>query len=281
MVISPDLINEPKISGCFDKTALSSLASPMVELNFTSLISGFRGTAGIVIRNLDSGHDAQFNQELLFPAASLIKLAILWEFFYQCAIGVVDPVEEIELQAQDMVIGFGVLRQLNPGLKLRLLDLATLMIVISDNTATNLLIDRLGMDNINNSIQQLGLVNTALQYKMFDPRDVNRDNFTSPADVARILEAFVRQRQLLGQYGDEPLRILEGQQCKNKLHLGLPKGVQLANKTGELLWIEHDAGILFAKDKEIVIVVMTQGLSENYDGIRLCRDVAKLVYQNI
>ncbi|MGL6342518.1 MAG: serine hydrolase [Waterburya sp.] len=109
------------------------------------------------------------------------------------------------------------------------------MIVVSDNTATNLLIDRLGFYNINNSIQQLGLVSTTLHYKMFDPRDWEQDIFTSLADIALMLETFVQRKHLLGQYGDEPLKILEGQQCRTKLTLGIPKGSRLANKTGELM----------------------------------------------
>lgn len=252
----------------------------MVKIDLRSLASSFQGTVGIVIKDLASGQCTQFNQELLFPAASLIKLPILWEFFHQSAMGMINLAEEIELRASDMVIGSGVLRQLHPGLRLRLHDLATLMIVVSDNTATNLLIDRLGSDKINNSIQQLGLMSTTLQYKMFDPHYRSRDNFTSPTDIALMLETFVQHKQLLGQFGDEPLKILEGQQYKNKLHLGVPKGTRLANKTGELLWIEHDAGILFVRDREIIVVVMTKDLHENYDGIQLCRDVARLVYEN-
>ena len=253
----------------------------MVKIDLQPLISNFQGATGIIIKSLNRDQQFQFNSNLLFPAASLIKLPILWEFFHQCETGLIDPTEEIELQNEDKAIGFGVLRQLKPGLKLRLHDLAVLMIVISDNTATNLLIDKLGMDNINKSIQHLGLTHTALQYKMFDPRDPEQDNVTSPADIARMLEAFVQDQPLLGRYGNEPLKILQDQQCKNKLHLGLPKGTRLANKTGDSLGIEHDVGVLFGREGAVIVVVMTKDLSANHDGIELCRDVARLVYHNM
>jgi beta-lactamase class A len=253
----------------------------MIDADLKSLVSSFRGTIGIVIKNLNSDRTIHFNRELLFPAASLIKLPILWEFFHQCATGSIDPEEKIELRAEDMVIGFGVLRQLSPGLNLRLRDLAVLMSVVSDNTATNLLIDKLGFDSINSSIQQLGLSSTALHYKMFDPRDWEQDNFTTPADIALMLETFVQRKQLLGQYGDEPLKILEGQQCKNKLPLGMPKGIRLAHKTGESIGVEHDAGILLVRGTKTIAVVMTKDLEDNYDGVKLCQNVARLVFQNI
>lgn len=253
----------------------------MLETDLKSLVSGFRGTVGIVIKNLNSDRCIYLNNKLLFPAASLIKLPILWNFFYQCATGSIAPEDKVELRAENMVIGFGVLRQLSHGLNLRLRDLAVLMTVVSDNTATNLLIDRLGFDNINSSIQQLGLFSTALHYKMFDPRDWEQDNFTSPADITLMLEAFLQRKQFLGQYCDEPLKILEGQQCKNKLPLGMPKGIRLAHKTGESMGIEHDAGILFVKGTKAIVVVMTKDLEENYDGVRLCQNVARLVYQNL
>ncbi|MBE9010955.1 serine hydrolase [Pseudanabaenaceae cyanobacterium LEGE 13415] len=248
---------------------------------FESLIANFPGTPGIVVKTLGQEQCFRFNAELLFPAASLIKLPILWEFFYQCATGRIDPTEEIELRDEDIAIGFGVLRQLKPGLKLRLHDLAVLMTVISDNTAANLLIDRLGMENINTSIQNLGLMHTKLQHKLHDSSDLNQDNFTTPTDMARMLESFVQQQSLLGEYKHEPLKLLEGQHCKNKLHLGVPKGTRLANKTGEALWLEHDVGVLFGQREAAVIVVMTTGLVENYQGIELCREVARLVYQEL
>lgn len=253
----------------------------MNRINFEPLISNFQGTPGIIVKLLDQDQSFQCNSDLLFPASSLIKLPILWEFFYQCAAGSINPIEEIELRDEDMVIGFGILRQIKPGLKLRLHDLVVLMIVISDNTATNLLMDKLGIENINNSMQRLGLTHTVLHHKMYDLGNTNQDNFTTPADMARILEAFVKDKQLLGQYSDEPLKILEGQQCRNKLHLGISRGTRLANKTGESLWLEHDVGVLFGQEATVIVVVMTMGLLENYDGIKLCQDIARLVHQNL
>ena len=76
-------------------------------------------------------------------------------------------------------------------------------------------------------------------------------------------------------------KILQDQQCKNKLHLGFPKGTRLASKTGESLGIEHDVGVLFGQEDVVIIVVMTQDLSANYDGIELCRDVARFIDQNM
>jgi beta-lactamase class A len=261
----------------------------MNEINLQPLLANFQGTPGIIIKTLDREQCFEFNSDLLFPATSLIKLPILWEFFHQCANGSIDPAEEIELQCDDMVFGSGILRQLNPGLKLRLHDLAVLMTVVSDNTATDLLIDKLGMDNINKSIQSLGLRNTELKYKIreyFDESEERKD-LTTPEDMLLMLEAFVCKKQHLGEYSDEPLKILKGQQRKHKLQLGIEREdlkkdrLEWANKTGDAQGIDHDAGILFGKEEIVIIVVMTKDISDRYQGIELCRDVTKLVYQNI
>ena len=99
--------------------------------------------------------------------------------------------------------------------------------------------------------------------------------------VGILIDALDRQRKpALGRYRDEPLKILEGQQCKHKFHQGIPKGTRLANKTGEMAGIEHDAGILFVKSLEVIIVVMTKDLQQNYDGVRLCRQISRLVYEH-
>jgi beta-lactamase class A len=260
----------------------------MNEINLQPLLADFPGTPGIIIKTLDREQCFEFNSDHLFTAASLIKLPILWEFFNQCANGSLDPAEEIELQSRDIVPGSGILSQINPGLKLRLHDLAVLMTVVSDNTATDFLIEKLGVDKINKSIQSLGLKNTELKYKMHD-YFLGKKDLTTPQDMLLMLEAFVCKKQYLGKYGDEPLKILKGQQRKHKLHLGIPRKnplksentIELANKTGDAEGIEHDIGVLFGKEETVIIVVMTEGISDRNHGIELCRDVARLVYQNI
>jgi beta-lactamase class A len=244
------------------------------------LVADFPGRVSIVISQPGTGERISINEDLPFPAASLIKLPILWEFFMQCERGQLDPDEVYRLAEADKVQGFGVLRQLEAGATLRFMDLATLMIVVSDNTATNLLIDRLGMEAIENTIQALGLQGTSLKRKMFDHSDPTLENFVTARDVERILQLLLFDNAPLGKYRDRPRTILAGQQCKNKIHVGFPKDTWIASKTGDSPGLEHDAGLVRLGTGEYILVVLTNELTCNYDGIELCRQAARLLYRH-
>lgn len=241
-------------------------------------IANLAGTAGIILYDQESGDEAAWNPDEVFLAASLIKLPILWHFFREAGAGRLDPDEPMTLAAADMTPGFGVLRSLQPGLVLRLRDLASLMIVVSDNTATNLLIDRLGIEPINGAIRDLGLAQTVLMRKMYDYRDPAKNNYTSPRDMVRMLQALAAGEGLQPAYQAEAMQMLLGQQCRNKLPSGLPRSARLAHKTGDQSQVEHDAGIFFGAQRTLVVVVMTKDLARNVDGVSLCRQVGEIAY---
>ena len=170
----------------FETRPVDQRGLPMtLDIDIDSLVADFPGRVSIVISKPGTGERVSVNEEIPFPTASLIKLPILWEFFRQCERGRLDPDEAYRLSEADKVQGFGVLRQLTPGVALRLMDLATLMIVVSDNTATNLLIDRLGLAAIDSTIRDLGLQGTSLKRKMFDHSDPTLENFVTARDVER------------------------------------------------------------------------------------------------
>lgn len=244
----------------------------------TALVDGFDGVAGILLRDLATGEEAAWHPDTTFVAASLIKLPILWHFYLACSRGALDPDEQVTLLPEQMVPGFGVLRSLAPGLTLRLRDLATLMIVVSDNTATNLLIDRLGIGAIDASIQALGLTKTVLQRKMYDYSDPTRNNYTSPRDMVALLRHFAANDQLTPAWQAALMQTLLGQQCRNKLPSGLAREVKLAHKTGDMPQIEHDVGIFFGSQRTLAVAVLTKDLARNVDGVTLCRRVGEMVY---
>jgi len=249
-----------------------------LPLDLAPLLAGFQGVAGIVLHDLDSGQETAWNPDEVFVAASLIKLPILWHFYLECTHGHLDPDERITLTAAQMAPGFGVLRSLQPGLALRLRDVATLMIVVSDNTATNLLIDRLGIAPINQTIHALGLPQTELQRKMFDYSDPAKNNYTSPRDMATFFRHVATSDQFDPLFQAELMQTLCGQQCRNKLPAALPREVKLAHKTGDMPQIEHDAGIFMGAQRRLIAVVMSKDLARNLDGVALCQHVGQLAY---
>ncbi len=239
-----------------------------------------KGIAGFVIEDPRKGLREDWNAEEVFPAASVIKLTILWELFRRVEEGDFSLQKEIELLEEHKVGGFGILKEMHSGLRPSLKDLATLMIVLSDNVATNLLMDLLGMENINGTAAKLGLKGTSLQRKMMDAEAKVRglDNFTSPGDIALLLRHYLEGPELSSFSREAMLDMLLRQQCNNKLPLRMPEGTPLAHKTGDLPGTEHDAGILLLPERPIIIVVMTKNLADNQEGIIFNNEVGELLY---
>lgn len=252
----------------------------MIAETLSQLAQELPGTAAYFVSCLDTGETISQNAHAPFPAASLIKLPILWEFYRQVVSGQLDPSEELFVPAEEVVGGCGIIKDMGPNLRLRCGDLARLMIVLSDNTATNLLIERLGLAAIANTIAELGMAQTALQRKLMDyaARDRGLDNFTSAYDVALLLQKLARGEGLPGAACQEMLAILHRQQLRNKLPALLPEEAWLAHKTGEQTGNEHDAGIMRRAEKTAVVVVMTRQLASKQDGVFFCQQVGRAVY---
>ena len=172
------------------------------------------------------------------------------------------------------------LHKFSSGASLRLEDLALFMLAVSDNTATNILIDYLGMDKINTSIKALGTKETILGRKMldFEARKAGRDNFTSAADVGIVLASFLKEDPRV-------LDMLSLQKNRSKLPSALGYDDMddlepvLAHKTGELGGIEHDSGIFFyATPRPVIVVVLTENLPDSATGCAFIGRIGKIIY---
>ena len=155
------------------------------------------------------------------------------------------------------------------------------MIILSDNVATNILIDALGMAKINETIRQQGFSHTSLQRKMMDgkAKEQGLDNYTTAYDVKMLLMGLEQQASTLSPASRQQfIDILKRQQCNNKLPKLLPADTSLAHKTGDLPQVEHDAGIMYIEDKPIVVVVLTKALVDNLDGVKFNNVIGKIVY---
>ncbi len=268
-----------------------------------AMIANLGGRVGLVVNDLKDGSATAHDEDAKFSAASIIKIPILWRLCADFESGAISPHGEIVVRDAVKVGGTGILKEMHDGIVVTVMDLATLMIVVSDNTATNLIIDMVGMDRVNRTMSSLGLRDSSLQRKMmdFEAKKAGRDNHISARDMALLLERLVTANGLGKEYCDLALNIMLRQQLNNKLPRGLllcpacrkavkdypqcpwcyedlrknpPAGARLAHKTGELAGVEHDAGVLFLKERPIIIVVLTADLKNNEDGIRFIGDVA-------
>ena len=153
------------------------------------------GVLGVQALDLASGERFGVNAELVFPQGSAIKVAVLLELYRQAEAGRLRLEERVAVRAAQQVGGAGVLQSFGDGSsELALADLAVLMIVLSDNTATNLLIERLGMENVNRTLAGLGLRETKLQRLMMRPRESARgqENLSTPAEAAALMARLAR-----------------------------------------------------------------------------------------
>lgn len=223
------------------------------------------GITAIIIKD-SKGNRIDINPEVTFPSASLIKLFVLLSVTKD------DYKNKVKLKNDEKVGGFGMLQTLDEGLELTVKDLCYLMICLSDNTATNMLIDYLGIEKINKIIIENGFKNTVLGRKMMDMEGKKRglDNFTSAEDVLKVLEILFQD--------ENNLNILKKQMCNSKLPLYFFRKAEFAHKTGDLVGVEHDAGRLFLNNEYIDIVVLTKDLENNKDGVIINNLVGELVY---
>lgn len=245
--------------------------------SFEKLIEDAAGEVGLQISDSAGSLNLSHNAERVFSAASVVKLPILCTYFEECNLGNVDPEEVVSIHPDDLASGTGVLRGLPLAAQARLSDLASLMITVSDNSATNMLIERLGMDRINQTCSDLGLASTALQRRMcdFERADAGFDNLMTAADTVRLLEVVLESANAGETWAEEYLKILGAQQFKSKLPYHFPISADFRHKTGERPRYEHDAGVLLHDDRTVVIALFTEGFPTRQSGIEFCQEIGQ------
>jgi beta-lactamase class A len=243
-------------------------------------LMGFDGRMGIAIEVQD-GESFTINGDQEFPSASIIKLPILLAALIKAKVGEIDLDQVIKISNKSKVGGSGVIQALSKHASLSIKDLLTLMISVSDNTATNMIIDMIGMDAINDVFNQVGLTNTVLQRKMMDFQaiEMGKDNLTSPKEMIHCLKLLNGLNFKIGFEGTVIAReILASQQFKNKLPERMDQeNIIILNKTGELLGVEHDCAILEYRGRRVYLAVMMDGLLEQYSAKQMMHRIGKYI----
>jgi beta-lactamase class A len=248
-----------------------------VDRALVELLNPPTGVVALAATHVESGRTWRHNEHLRLPSASLIKLPILAAFWKTVEAGRLDPAERVTVPAEALrVEGTGVLKALAPGLQPTWSDLATLMITVSDNVATNLIIDRLGMEAIQGWIDKAGLAETRIERRMMDraAMSAGRGNWTSAADMEAMLLAIVAGRCVSGEASREMRRVLEAQQIQDRLARLLGEGVRVANKTGNFADVIHDAGIVSSPKGALVVAVLTQGVRPTWRAMDITAEIA-------
>jgi beta-lactamase class A len=238
------------------------------------------GVCGYAVKDLTSGEAFEHNADLVFPTASSIKVAVLAELMRQAEQAKVNLQEEHTIHRSETVAGDPILYMLGDGtVTMTWRDIATFMVVLSDNSATNMLIGRLGMDNVNAEIARLGLTQTHLRRRMIDLDAARRgnENVSTPRELSALLEKLWSGGPLDADHTKEYFRMLS--LPKDSLfNKALADTVPIADKPGALEAVRCDTGIIQIPGHPFVMTVMTTYLATERQGEESIEKIARLVY---
>ncbi len=223
------------------------------------------GVAGFCLQDLATQETMGWHEQEGFPVASTIKIPVLVTLLNRAEKGEVDLQERIALTPDVLVPGSGVLTYLEGPLDLSVLDIAQLMIMVSDNTATNLCIDWAGMDATNELMASLGLGNTRIRRKMQDHESVarNEENVSTPADAVRLMRALYEGLPSPG-VAEQSLAILR-KPNRGPIERAMEAGVAVSNKPGGMERVRCDAGIVWLPRHPYALAIMSKfGMGHPY-----------------
>ncbi|AZV56604.1 serine hydrolase [Clostridium sp. AWRP] len=232
-----------------------------------------------VIENLKTGEKIAYNENIVVPSASLIKIPIMMEILNQVKEGKLSLKQRITVE-DNVKVPFSILNLLESGNSYTLKDVITLMIIQSDNTAANILMDLAGMDNVNNYVKNLEIKNTVLQRKMMDSqaRKEGRENRTTAADMAKFFEIIYKGEKIKESYSVIMKNILTAQLDNSVMRLNIPDDTLIAHKTGDLDGISHDAGIVYLPNADYIFCGLTWDAVTNNFARETIGKISKIAY---
>jgi len=261
---------------------LQTVRHEKLESEFKRVAQQLQGVMGYAIKDLSTGESFYSNADLVFPTASSIKLTVLLELMRQAQEGKLSLEEKHTIRRSDMTVGDTepILTMLGDGTAaMSLRDLAIFMVVLSDNSATNILIERLGMENINAGIARLALKETKLRRRMIDLEAARRgnENVSTPRELMTLLEK-VRAGQALDSAHTREYFDLLKLPKDSLFHKALPDTVPIADKPGALEAVRCDAGIVEISGRPVALSIMTTYLAHDSEGERAVEEAARLAY---
>ena len=253
-----------------------------LEERLTRKIEGFAGVAGVSVKDLTRGDGVSVHGGEEFPTASTIKIHILTRLLSRAEAGEIDLGERIKITPEKHGAGSGVLHYMENEPDVSVLDVAILMIIVSDNTATNMCIDWAGIEATNALLGEMGLTATKLRRKMMDSEAIHRgdENVSTPNELVAMLE-MLHQGKPSPKVAEQVLRIISKPKSA-PLNRAVPSNLVVANKPGGMERVRCDAGIVFLGDRPYAIAVMTKfGLEDAIRQEGFIVDLVQDVHQTM
>lgn len=267
---------------------------PAVQSQIESRIAASHADVAVAFRTLDGKMEFFYRAEDSFHAASTMKVPVMIELFHQVQEGKLNLNDRIPIHNDFHSIVDGSVYKLNPADDSELLlydaqgetrslsELCDLMITVSSNLATDLLIEKLGVDNIRATTEALHANGMNVVRGVEDNKAFEKGlNNTTTARALEILMTAIASGKAVGAgYSEQMILILEHQKFNEGIPAGLPVGMRVAHKTGEITKIHHDAAIVYAP-RPFVLVILVRGIVELKESSAVIADITRLLYQSV
>ncbi len=276
--------------------------NPFAKLqnHLRQLADSLHAEIGVAYRDLETGREFFFNEKQMLHAASTMKVPVMIEVFRQAERGKfrLDDSLLIKNEFQSIVDGSPYRLDLSDdsdstiyralGTKVTVRRLVEQMITVSSNLATNILMQKVGAENVTATLRTLGANNMQVRRGVEDGKAYQRglNNQTDAFDLMLTLQTIAEKRAAAATACDTMLAILQRQKFRDGIPAGLPHGTRVANKTGWITGITHDAAIVFPQQtlsptkprRPYVLVVLTKGIQEEKTANRLIAEISQKIY---
>jgi beta-lactamase class A len=250
------------------------------------------GTFAASIYHFESDETFDYRADEPFYAASIIKVPIMAAIYDQAFKGNLRLSETLPVLAEDMVGGSGILQNLTPGLELSIYDLTMLMIIESDNTATNILIDRIGTKTIQESMREWGMTGSSFHNKLcIIPANLEHYNLITARDMTNLMKKIGLGQLISWHACNEMVKIMKQQKYNDGIPALLPiatnapvgamPAFEMAHKTGWVNGIEHDVGLLYFPGHTFAISVLSKEIRDRAEAKRVMSQIGLMLYNLI
>lgn len=255
------------------KSSMEKNLLQQLSEQITNILEAAGGTWGISLFDSDTKESWELNKHNTFYAASVIKIPIMIAVFAASEQKEITLSNSLTLKREDMVGGSGVLQHMTPGTEYTIYDLITLMIIQSDNTATNMLIDLVGVEAVKGAMQDIGLRVSTFHHKMMTV-EADREGFNviTAHEMTSVLHRLTTGKIISVHASAQMIDILKKQQIRHSLPAKIPgqdepvigalKQWELANKTGNITGIRHDIGIFYVGKRTFIASILSKEVDD-------------------
>jgi len=250
---------------------IAAQAQTTLDDQVKPIVASFKGKVSLFAKNLDTGETYGLNPDERVRTASTIKIAVMIEAFARVAEGKTKWTDEVVLTREKKVSGSGILNELSDGLKLTLRDAVNLMMILSDNTATNLVLDVLTTDAVNARMESLGFKQIKIMRKVGsggestagkDPENKKYGlGMATPREMVLVMEKLERGEVISAAASKEMIDLMKREQGRNAIGRSL-WDVPMASKYGALDRLRSAIGILYTKNGKIAMAISCDEMPE-------------------